>query len=168
MPDTPIETSREERQNAVISYCFLGIFILLSRQERFQSNFINSHARVASIIQFLFLCLVIMTIVSGNFGSMLIFDFSLSNISYFIGFTLLLISLGIGIIRALQGKKPSLQIRALSLREIARHVTPTGVDAIEKIPMALSHIPLIGNLIAAKYGPSFYSGERFATWSLLT
>ncbi len=33
--------------------------------------------------------------------------------------------------------------------------------------MALSHVPLIGNLIAAKYGPSFYSGERFATWSLL-
>jgi hypothetical protein len=33
--------------------------------------------------------------------------------------------------------------------------------------MVLSHIPLIWNLIAAKYGASFYSGERFATWSLL-
>lgn len=46
-------------------------------------------------------------------------------------------------------------------------MSPTGVDTIEKIPMALSHIPLVGNLIAAKYGASFYSGERFATWSLL-
>jgi hypothetical protein len=98
---------------------------------------------------------------------MLIFDFSISNIAYFVGFILLLISLSIGVIRALHGKNPSLKIKALSLREIARHVTPTGVDAIEKIPMILSHIPLIGNLIAAKYGVSFYSGERFATWSLL-
>jgi hypothetical protein len=67
MTDIPIETSHEERQNAVISYCFLGIFILLSRQARFQSDFINSHARVASVIQFLFLCLVALTIRSGNF-----------------------------------------------------------------------------------------------------
>jgi hypothetical protein len=67
MPDTPLETSHDERQNAVISYCFLGIFVLASRQGRFQTDFINSHARVASIIQFLFLCLVFMTIRSGNF-----------------------------------------------------------------------------------------------------
>ncbi|MEI6711265.1 MAG: hypothetical protein WCK88_03395 [bacterium] len=48
-------------------------------------------------------------------------------------------------------------MNALSLKEIARHVTPTGVETIEKIPMALSHVPLVGNLIAAKYGISFYS-----------
>lgn len=161
------ETSSIERQNAVISYCFLGIFILMSRQERFQSHFINSHARVASIIQFLFVCLVIMTIFSGNFGSMLIFDFSLSNIGYFIGFILLLFALWMGIIRALQGKEPSFQIQSISLREISRRIAPTGVETIEKIPMILSHIPLMWNLIAAKYGASFYSGERFATWSLL-
>jgi len=67
MSETSIETSQYERQNAIISYCFLGIFILLSRQERFQSHFINSHARVASIIQFLFLCLIALTVRSGNF-----------------------------------------------------------------------------------------------------
>jgi hypothetical protein len=61
------DISPEERQNAVISYCFLGIFILLSRQTRFQSDFINSHARVASIIQFLCILLVFLTIRSGNF-----------------------------------------------------------------------------------------------------
>jgi len=93
MSENLTETSTYERQNAVISYCFLGIFILVSRQARFQSHFINSHARVASIIQFLFVCLIIMTIYSGNFGSMLIFDFSLSNIGYFIGFILLLFAL---------------------------------------------------------------------------
>ncbi len=167
MPETLTETSQYERQNAVISYCFLGIFILLSRQERFRSRFVRSHARIATIIHFLFLVLVVAMIFSRNFGSMLIFDFSLSNIAYFIGFALLFSSLGIGIIRALQGKSPSIHITALSLKEIAYHVTPTGVNTIEKIPMALSHIPLIGNMIAAKYGPVFYSGERFATWSLL-
>lgn len=67
MSDNSHETSQYERQNAVISYCFLGIFILLSRQERFQSHFINSHARVATVIQFLFVCLVVMMIYSGNF-----------------------------------------------------------------------------------------------------
>ncbi len=60
-----------------------------------------------------------------------------------------------------------MHLKTLSLREISAHITPTGVDDIEKIPMMLSHIPLIGNMIAAKYGPVFYSGERFATWSLL-
>ncbi len=59
--------SQYERQNAVISYCFLGIFILLSRQERFRSAFIKSHARVATLIQFLFLLLIIGTIFSHNF-----------------------------------------------------------------------------------------------------
>jgi|GEM_PF-6904596 len=98
---------------------------------------------------------------------MLIFDFSLSNIAYFIGFAILLSGLGIGIVRALQGKEPLMKIQSISLKEIARHLSPTGVDTVEKIPMTLSHIPLIGNLIAAKYGPSFYSGERFATWALL-
>ncbi len=74
---------------------------------------------------------------------MLIFDFSLSNIAYFIGFIILFAGLGIGIIHALQGKKPSIMLTSLSLKEIARHVTPTGIDTIEKIPMILSHIPLL-------------------------
>lgn len=86
MTDIQIETSRYERQNAVISYCFLGIFILMSRQERFQSSFVRSHARIASVIHLFFIVLVIATIYSKNFGSMLIFDFSVSNIAYFIGF----------------------------------------------------------------------------------
>lgn len=167
MPDTQIETSHYERQNAVISYCFLGIFILMSRQERFQSSFVRSHARIASVIHLFFLILVIATIYSKNFGSMLIFDFSLSNMAYFVGFGILFLSLCLWIVRSLQGKLPSIQMNALSLKEIARHVTPTGVETIEKIPMALSHVPLVGNLIAAKYGISFYSWERFATWSLL-
>jgi hypothetical protein len=98
---------------------------------------------------------------------MLIFDFSLSNVFYFIGFFILLLSLGMGIIRALQGKKPIITLRSLSLKEIARHVHPTNIDTVEKIPMALSHIPLIGNFVAAKYGASFSSGERFATWSVI-
>ena len=167
MPDTTLETSHYERQNAVISYCFLGVFMLMSRQERFQSIFVRSHARIASVIHLWFLLLVIGTIYSHNFSSMLIFDFSLSNMSYFVGFGILFASLGAGIIRSLQWKKPNIELKSISLKEIARHVTPTGVESIEKVPMALSHVPLIGNLIAAKYGLSFYSGERFATWSLL-
>jgi hypothetical protein len=48
-----------------------------------------------------------------------------------------------GIIRALQGKNPSFQIQSISLKEISRRIAPTGVETIEKIPMVLSHIPLI-------------------------
>jgi len=48
-----------------------------------------------------------------------------------------------GIIRALQGKEQSFQIKSISLREISRRIAPTGVENIEKIPMALSHIPLV-------------------------
>lgn len=95
MDYTSTDITREERQNAVISYCFLGIFILLSRQERFQSHFVNQHAKVASLIQFLFLGLIITSIYSQNFWSMLIFDFSLSNIVYFFAFMVLFGLLGI-------------------------------------------------------------------------
>lgn len=161
------EISQYERQNAVISYCFLWIFILLSRQERFQSNFVNSHARVASVIQFFFLCLIAMAIYSRDLTSMLIFDFSLSNIVYFIGFWILLASLVAGMITALRGKMPRIHLRSLSLTELGNHITPKTVDSIEKIPMVLSHLPLIGNYIAAKYGSSFTSGEKFGTWSVI-
>ncbi|MFA6080670.1 MAG: hypothetical protein WC753_04325 [Candidatus Gracilibacteria bacterium] len=167
MDSTGDDISRYERQNAVISYCFLGIFILLSRQERFQSHFINSHARVATLIQFLFLCLIAITIYSGHFTSMLVFDVSLSNIAYFISFGLLLASLATGIIGALLGKMPHIHIKSLSLRELGNHMVPKTVDSVEKIPMILSHIPLIGNYISSKYGNTFASGERFATWSII-
>jgi len=160
------EISQYERQNAVISYCFLWIFILLSRQERFQSNFINSHARIASVIQFFFLCLIGMTIYSGNFTSMLIFDFSLSNIVYFIGFWMLLAGLVAGMITALRGKMPQVHLKSFSLKELWNHLTPKTINSVEKIPMIVSHIPLVGNFIAAKYGSTFASGARFGTWAV--
>lgn len=159
--------SQYEKQNAIISYCFLGVFILLSRQERFRSAFVKGHARVATIIQFLFVLLIISSIYSNNFGSMLIFDISLANILYFILSITLFSGLAIGVLRALQGKPPLIHLSSLTLWEIKRHITPTEVDGIETIPMILSHIPLIGNFVAAKYWEKFYSGERFATWSFI-
>ncbi len=122
---------------------------------------------MATLIQFLFLCLIVLSIRSGNFSSMLVFDISLSNIAYFVGFWILFAGLATGIISALRGKMPSIHLKSFSLRELWNHMTPKTVDSVEKIPMVLSHLPLIGNYIVAKYGPAFTSGERFGTWSVI-
>lgn len=161
------DISRYEKQNAMISYCFLWIFILFSKQERFASIFVKSHARIATLIQFLFLLLVVAMIKTGHLWSMLIFDFSLSNIFFFIGFAILLAALFAGGVSCLLGKMPSLQLSSFSPKELTRHIMPTNITSADKIPAILCHIPLIGNYIASKYGTHFESGERFGTWSIV-
>lgn len=66
--------SSTEKHNAMISYCFLGPLMLLSRQEQFSSAFVRSHAKYASLLTLCFLILVVFLIRSQNFGSLLMFD----------------------------------------------------------------------------------------------
>jgi hypothetical protein len=79
-----------ERHNAVISYCFLAPFMLISRDERFNNHFVKIHARYALLIQIAFLVLITIFIRSRNFSSMIIFGASWVHILLFLCFFVLL------------------------------------------------------------------------------
>ncbi len=99
--------SPTDKHNATISYCFLAVFMLISRQERYRNPFLRAHARYASLLHLGFLFLLIFLIYTRSLGSFVLFDaanfkFSLVNSILFVLFFVLLILTILGISRALR------------------------------------------------------------------
>ena len=93
-----------ERHNATISYCFLAVFMLISRDERFSGKFVRSHARYATMIHLAFLVLIVILVKSRNFESIILYDVTWINIVLLLCFSGLLVLLGVGMYHALMGK----------------------------------------------------------------
>lgn len=114
--ETPI--SSIDRHNAMISYCFLAPFMLISGDERFSNEFVRAHSRYAALIHAGFLALIGILIYSRNFSSIIIFEISWVHIVIFIGFFILLGVLGIGIYRAMLGEKPHFSLKGITFSEL--------------------------------------------------
>lgn len=100
--ETPLLPSSTEKHNAMISYCFLAPFMLLSKQEQFSSQFVRSHARYATILHIGFIILIISLIRSRNFASVIIYDLTWVHVILSILFFGLLFLLGSGVYSALK------------------------------------------------------------------
>lgn len=156
--------SREEKINALISYCFLGWMMLLSREERFQSHFIKKHARAATLIHTIFIILIIAVIWSGNAGEMLIFHFSAINILFFVLFGVLFWFLWLGMMRAFLGILPRISWHLDTWDLTIWQETVTNKSRVWVI---LAHIPLLGPWINGQYGDIYSDGARTSTWVLM-
>lgn len=84
--DTPLFPSLTEKHNAMISYCFLAPFMLMSRQEQFTGNFVRTHARYATILHIAFLALIVGLVRSRNFSTVIIYNLSWIHVVLFILF----------------------------------------------------------------------------------
>lgn len=161
LPETPLTPT--ERHNAVISYCFMAPFMLLSRDERFWGSFVRSHARYATLLEVLFLILIITLVRSRNFSSIIIFGASWVHISLFICFFVLLVFLIMGIYNALRGHKPKIGIQEFSWSSL-KNIGTIHTDEDEKTPLVLSHIPFLGTYLSYKYWDFLLAGEKFGNW----
>lgn len=85
--------SLTEKHNAMISYCFMAPFMLLSRQEQFTSRFVRSHARYAMLLHIGFLALIIALIRSRNFSTVILYDMTWVHAVLFVLFSSLLVLL---------------------------------------------------------------------------
>ena len=164
--DTPNQIpSLTEKHNAMISYCFLAPFMLLSGQEQFRSNFVRNHARYGSILHIGFLILIISFIRSRNFSSTIIYDTTWVHWILFVLFFILLFLLGSGIFSALKGEKPRIALNAFSIKSFEKEFsTEITVSIEEKTPLILSHIPFLGIYLSAKYGGKLVEWEKFGNW----
>ncbi len=157
-------TQPTERHNAMVSYCFLAPFMLLSRDDRFQSDFFRWHARYALLLQWAFLWLIILLIRSRNFESMIIFWSSWLHIILFVSFLILLWFLGAGIYTAFRGESPKIVLQGLSWSSLKNIWEEAQVSEAQKTPLILSHIPFIGTYLSHKYGDFLNVGEKFGNW----
>ena len=164
--DTTIQPlSPTEKHNAMISYCFLAPFMLLSREERFRSDFVRSHARYATLIHIGFLILIVSFVRSRNFSSTILYDLTWVNGVLFVLFFMLLFLLGKGIYSALRGEKPRIALNSFSIKSLEKEFsTEITVSIEEKSPLILSHIPFFGIYLSAKYGGKMAEGEKFGNW----
>ncbi len=164
--DTPNQIpSLTEKHNAMISYCFLAAFMLLSSQEQFSSNFVRSHARYGSILHIGFLILIVSFVRSRNFSSTIIYDMTWVHGILFVLFFILLFLLGSGIYSALKGEKPRIALNAFSIKSFEKEFsTEITVSVEEKTPLILSHIPFLGIYLSAKYGGKLTEWEKFGNW----
>lgn len=163
--DSPLFPSLTEKHNAMISYCFLGIFMLISRQEQFTGKFVRSHARYATILHIAFLALIIALVRSRNFSTVIIYDLTWVHGVLFILFFGLLFLLGNGIYSALKWQKPRISLSEFTLKNFEKEFTDeVAVEKDEKTSLILSHIPFLGIYLAAKYGGKLPQGEKFGTW----
>ncbi|MBP6920964.1 hypothetical protein KBB89_00235 [Candidatus Gracilibacteria bacterium] len=167
--DTPLFPSQTEKHNAMISYCFLAIFMLISRQEQFTGKFVRSHARYATILHIGFLLLIITLAQTQSFSSVIIYDFTWIHAVLFILFFGLLALLGNGIYKALKGEKPRISLSEFTLKNFEKEFTDEiSISKDEQTPIILSHIPFLGIYLAAKYGGKLSQGEKFGTWVWIT
>lgn len=162
---TETSISSIERHNAMISYCFLAPFMLISRDERFSNEFVRSHSRHALLIHLGFLALIATLIYSRNFSSIIIFEVSWVHIVIFIGFFLLLGTLGIGIYRAMSWEKPHFSLRGITLSEFSGIGNEISLDETQKMPLLLSHIPFLWIYLSQKYGNFLSGGTKFGNWA---
>lgn len=163
--DTSLFPSQTEKNNAMISYCFLAIFMLISRQEQFTGKFVRSHARYATILHIAFLILIISLARSQNFSSVIIYDFTWIHAILFILFLGLLVLLWSGIYRALRWEKPRISLSEFTLKNFEKEFTEeVAVSKDEKSSIILSHIPFLGIYLSAKYGWKLPQWEKFGTW----
>lgn len=163
--DTPLFPSQTEKHNAMISYCFLAVFMLISRQEQFTGKFVRSHARYATILHIAFLIVIVFLIRSRNFSTVIIYDMTWIHVVLFVLFFGLLVLLGNGIYSALQWKKPRISLSEFTLKNFEKEFTDeVAVSKDEKSPIILSHIPFLGIYLAAKYDGKLSQGEKFGTW----
>lgn len=163
--DTPLFPSQTEKHNAMISYCFLSIFMLISRQEQFTGKFVRSHARYATILHIAFLVLIIALSQTQSFSSVIIYDLTWVHGILFILFFGLLALLWNGIYSALRWEKPRISLSEFTLKNFEKEFTDeVSVSKDEKTPIILSHIPFLGIYLAAKYGWKLTQGEKFGTW----
>jgi len=163
--DTPLFPSQTEKHNAMISYCFLAVFMLISRQEQFTGKFVRSHARYATILHIAFLILIIALSQSQSFSSVIIYDFTWIHAVLFVLFFVLLGLLGNGIYKALRWEKPRISLSEFTLKNFEKEFTDeVAVSEDEKTTIILSHIPFLGIYLAAKYGWKLTQGEKFGTW----
>lgn len=161
--------SSTEKHNAMISYCFLGPLMLLSRQDQFRSDFIRSHAKYASLLTFCFLILIVFLVRSQNFGSLLMFDAlqfqaSWDHILLFILFGCLLLATFWGIISAMRWAKPQLWINFWGMNDYMIKSSPQNIGEKEKIPVIISHVPFLGIYLSDKYGGNLVPGARWWSW----
>ncbi len=163
--DTPLFPSQTEKHNAMISYCFLAVFMLISRQEQFTGKFVRSHARYATILHIAFLLLIIALTQTQSFASVIIYDFTWVHGVLFVLFFALLGLLWNGIYSALQWKKPRISLSEFTLKNFEKEFTDeVTVSRDEKTSIILSHIPFLGIYLSAKYGWQLAQGEKFGTW----
>lgn len=163
--ETPL--SSIERHNAMISYCFLAPFMLLSRDERFRNDFVRSHARYAFLIHVGFLLLIFFLIRSNNFASMIIFGATWLHILLFVGFIILLGFLWRGMYSALRGEKPKVSLQWLSWSNLANIGEEKILEESQKTPLILAHIPFMGIYLRQKYGSFLSPGEKFGSWAFI-
>lgn len=156
-----------ERHNAMISYCFLAFFMLISRDERFSNHFVRAHSRYAVLIHVGFLLLISTLIYSRNFDSIIIFEISWVHILIFIWFFLLLGVLGIGIYRAMIGEEPHFSLQGITFSELKWIGNEVVIDEKQKVPLLLSHIPFLGLYLSEKYGNFLSGGTKFGNWSFV-
>lgn len=162
--DTPY-VSLTEKHNAMISYCFLAPFMLISQQSQFKNTFVRSHARYASVLHLAFIFLIITLIRSRNFSTVIIYDLTWVHGVLFVLFFGLLLLLGNGIFSALKWLKPRISLAEFSFKSLEKELTTeVAVSEDEKTPIILSHIPFLGTYLSAKYGGKLYQGEKFGIW----
>jgi len=154
-----------EKHNAMISYCFLALFMLFSPREEFKNTFVRSHSRYAALIHLWFLLVIIFLVYSRNFSSVIIYDFSWMHAGLFIIFFWLLVLLWNGLYSAFMWEKPRMNMTSLSLKNLEKEFSKeVTVSEEEKTLILLSHIPFFGIYLSAKYGGKTEDGEKFGTW----
>ena len=163
--DTTELPSLTEKHNAMVSYCFLAPFMLLSRQEQFSSKFVRSHARYATLLHIGFIILIISLIRSRNFASVILYDMTWVHWVLFVLFFSLLFLLWNGLYSALKWNKPRISLTSLSLKSFEKEFSnEVEVSQDEKTSIILSHIPFLGTYLATKYGGKLSQGEKFSNW----
>ncbi len=164
--------SSTEKHNAMISYCFLGPLMLLSRQDQFKSDFIRSHAKYASLLTLCFLILIVFLVRSQNFSSLLMFDAlqfqaSWNHILLFILFGWVLLATFWGIINAMRWVKPQLWVNFWGIDNFIIKTSDQNIGEKEKIPVIISHIPFLGIYLSDKYNGNLIFGARWWSWCFI-
>ena len=156
-------TPETNKHNAIIAYCFLAGFMLLSRNERFTHTFVRSHAKYAAIIHVSFLALIVALVRSRNFSSVILFDLTWVNGILYVAFFLLLMLLMLGISRAMHGQEPKFSL-SIKMDTTAVESEYEKIWENQKMPIILSHIPFFGRYFRYKYWNTFKAWEKWGNW----
>ena len=164
---TETTISSTEKHNATVSYCFLAVFMLLSREERFSNHFVRSHSRYAALIHIGFLLLIAALIYSRNFSSIIIFEISWVHILIFIWFLYFLGVLELVCTERLRLKEPHFSLKGINLLNSSDSIMKWHYLKTKSTTL-LAHIPFVWIYLSCKIWKFSLVGQKFSNWAFIS
>lgn len=145
-----IPLTQQAQTNAMVSYFFMALFVLMSRSSNFSHSFIKAHARYALFFHILIVLLLVSFYFTKDIRDIDVLNVSLKHVLYTIAFLYCLWGIIHWLYRASRGFEPSLRSLQQSIarpQSLGRSQLDSNLDETHAMIVIMAYVPYLGIIL---------------------